>query len=50
VIHTVIEVSGRTSFKPFHQTTAGRRTVPLPRGLVALLREHVESSRAGKPG
>jgi integrase len=50
VIRTVIEVSGHTSFKPFPKTTAGRRTVPLPSWLVALLREHIERYPRGASG
>jgi integrase len=50
VIRTVIEVDGHTPFKPFPKTTAGRRTVPLPGWLVALLREHVESYPRGEAG
>jgi len=50
VIRTVIEVSGHTSFKPFPKTTAGRRTVPVPRWLVALLREHLEHYPRGEAG
>jgi len=50
VIRTVIEVSGHTSFKPFPKTTAGRRTVPLPGWLVALLREHLATYPRGESG
>lgn len=41
VIRTVVEVSGRTSFKPFPKSVAGRRTVPLPPWLVAIIEEHL---------
>jgi integrase len=50
VVRTVIEVSGRTAFKPFPKTGAGRRSVPLPAWLVALLREHVETYPRGEAG
>lgn len=42
VIRTVVEVSGHTSFKPYPKSSAGRRTVPLPRWLVPIIREHLE--------
>jgi integrase len=48
VIRTVIEVSGRTSFKPFPKTGAARRSVPLPAWLVALSREHIETYPRGE--
>lgn len=48
VIRTVIEVSGHTSFKPYPKSTAGRRTVPLPGWLVALLREHTSRYPLGE--
>ena len=41
VIRTVIEVAGHASFKPFPKSAAGRRTVPIPTWLLALLREHL---------
>jgi integrase len=41
VIRTVVEVSGHTTFKPYPKSRAGRRTVPLPGWLVALIREHL---------
>jgi integrase len=50
VIRTVIEVSGHTSFKPYPKTGAGRRTVPLPGWLVALLREHIAIYPRGEAG
>jgi integrase len=50
VVRTVIEVSGRTAFKPFPKTGAGRRSVPLPAWLVTLLREHVETYPRGEAG
>jgi integrase len=40
VIRTVTEVAGRTSFKPFPKSAAGRRLVPLPAWLVPIMREH----------
>lgn len=42
VIRTVVEVSGRTSFKPFPKSRAGRRTVPLPGWLLPIIREHLD--------
>jgi integrase len=42
VVRTVVEVSGHTSFKPFPKSAAGRREVPLPAWLVAIIREHLE--------
>jgi integrase len=42
VVRTVVEVSGNTSFKPFPKSAAGRREVPLPSWLVAIIREHLE--------
>ncbi|HEY3691360.1 MAG TPA: tyrosine-type recombinase/integrase [Pseudonocardiaceae bacterium] len=42
VIRTVVEVAGHTSFKPFPKSAAGRRTVPVPPWLVAIIREHLE--------
>ena len=43
VLRTVIEVSGRTSFKPFPKSSAGRRTVPLPGWLVPMIRHHLDT-------
>jgi integrase len=40
VIRTVTEVAGRTSFKPFPKSAAGRRVVPLPAWLLPIIREH----------
>ncbi|MCS7483397.1 tyrosine-type recombinase/integrase [Umezawaea endophytica] len=42
VVRTIIEVSGRTSFKPFPKSRAGRQEIPLPSWLVPILREHIE--------
>ena len=42
VIRTVVEVGGHTSFKPYPKSSAGRRTVPLPRWLVPIISEHLE--------
>jgi integrase len=42
VIRTIVEVSGNTSFKPFPKSAAGRRQVPLPSWLVAIIREHLD--------
>ena len=50
VIRTIIEVSGKTSFKPFPKSVAGRRTVPLPPWLVEIIREHRENYRPGENG
>jgi integrase len=51
VIRTVVEVSGRTSFKPFPKSVAGRRTVPLPPWLVAIIEEHPAVADGGsQPG
>jgi integrase len=43
VIRTVVEVSGHTTFKPYPKSRVGRRTVPLPGWLVALIRVHLAS-------
>lgn len=40
MIRTVIEVAGHTPFKPFPKSATGRRTVPIPSGLVLVIREH----------
>jgi integrase len=42
VIRTVVEVSGHTSFKPFPKSRAGRRTIPIPAWLTAIVRDHRE--------
>jgi integrase len=42
VIRTVVEVGGHTSFKPYPKSSAGRRTVPLPRWLMPIISEHLE--------
>jgi integrase len=42
VVRTVVEVSGNTSFKPFPKSAAGRREVPLPSWLIAIIREHLD--------
>ena len=42
VIRTVVEVAGRTSFKPYPKSRAGRRTVPLPAFVAELLRERTK--------
>ncbi len=41
VIRTVIEVSGRTSFKAFPKSAAGRRTIPVPGWLVSVIAAHL---------
>lgn len=38
----MVEVGGRTSFKPYPKSGAGRRTVPLPAWLVPIIREHLD--------
>lgn len=48
VVRTVIEVSGHTSFKPYPKSTAGRRTVPIPAWLVAILRTHIDDHALGE--
>lgn len=42
VIRTVIEVNGHTSFKPFPKSSAGRRTVPIPRWVMPILLDHLD--------
>ena len=42
VIRTVVEVSGHTSFKPFPKSRAGRRTIPIPAWLGAIIGGHLE--------
>ena len=49
-VRTIIEVSGRTSFKPFPKSTAGRRTVPLPPWLVEIIHEHCQNYPRGEHG
>ncbi len=41
VVRTVVEVAGKRTFKPFPKSTAGRRTVPLPRWVVSEIRDHM---------
>lgn len=50
VIRTVIEVNGNTSMKPFPKSSAGRRTIPLPAWVVALLRGHLDMYPLGAGG
>jgi integrase len=42
VIHTVVEVSGHTSFKPHPKSSAGRCAIPLPAWLVPIIHEHLD--------
>lgn len=42
VIRTVVEVAGRTEFKPYPKSRAGQRSVPLPDWLVTSIREHLD--------
>ncbi|MBF6473712.1 MULTISPECIES: tyrosine-type recombinase/integrase [Nocardia] len=50
VIRTVTEVAGHVEFKPFPKSRAGRRTVPLPKWLVAELREYMRTYQRGPHG
>ncbi|WP_216911503.1 tyrosine-type recombinase/integrase [Nocardia noduli] len=50
VVRTVTEVSGRTEFKPFPKSAAGRRTVPLPAWVVAELRAYMGDNPTGERG
>jgi integrase len=50
VVRTVIEVNGNTSMKPFPKSSAGRRTIPLPPWVVAMLREHLDTYPTGAAG
>jgi integrase len=50
VIRTVIEVNGHTSMKPFPKSSAGRRTIPLPPWVMAMLRKHLDTYPAGAAG
>jgi integrase len=50
VRRTVIEVAGHTSFKPFPKSAAGRRSIPLPGWVVAVLREHLDTYPLGAGG
>src|SRR4030081_229218 len=43
VIRTVVEVAGTTSFKQFPKSRAGQRSVPLPRWVTSMLREHIDT-------
>lgn len=51
VIRTVTEVAGHTAFKPYPKSAAGRRTIPLPTWVVAIIREHMQRwpTEAGAP-
>lgn len=42
VVRTVVEVGGRTEFKPYPKSRAGQRSVPLPGWLVAIIAEHLD--------
>lgn len=50
VIRTVVEVSGRTAFKLYPKSDAGRRTIPLPDWLIPILREHTARYQPGRAG
>lgn len=50
VIRTVVEVSGRSSIKPYPKSGAGRRSVPLPGWLVEIIRLHLNKYPAGAEG
>lgn len=50
VIRTVIEVSGHTSIKPYPKSSAGRRSIPLPGWLVAMMKEHLAEFPAPESG
>uniref|UniRef100_UPI002AD40EEC tyrosine-type recombinase/integrase n=1 Tax=Frankia sp. Cr1 TaxID=3073931 RepID=UPI002AD40EEC len=39
IVETLVEVSGKITPKPFPKSKAGRRTVPIPAGLVGMLRD-----------
>ncbi|MGH3828390.1 MAG: tyrosine-type recombinase/integrase [Pseudonocardiaceae bacterium] len=47
VIRTVAEVSGHTAFKPYPKSAAGRRTVPLPPWLIAVISHHLTTYPPG---
>lgn len=46
VVETLVEVSGKITPKPYPETRAGRRTVPIPPELVAILTNHRTRSNA----
>jgi integrase len=50
VIRTVVEVAGTSSFKQFPKSRAGRRSVPLPRWVTTMLREHINTYPPSGPG
>jgi hypothetical protein len=50
VIRTVVEVNGHTAFKLYPKSGAGRRTIPLPDGLLPILRDHVTRYDPGRGG
>lgn len=50
MIRTVVEVNGRTAFKLYPKSGAGRRTIPLPDWLLPILRDHIARYRAGRAG
>jgi integrase len=50
VIRTVVEINGHTAFKLYPKSGAGRRTVPLPDWLVAMLRDHTMRYPLAEPG
>lgn len=50
VIRTVVEVNGHTAFKLYPKSGAGRRSIPLPDWLLAILRDHTARYRPGRAG
>jgi integrase len=46
VIRTVVEISGHTAFKPYPESAAGRRTIPLPPWLTEIT-DHLASYALG---
>jgi integrase len=50
IIRTVVEVSGRTAFKPYPKSAASQRTVPIPAWLAPILAEHRDWYEPGERG
>lgn len=50
VIRTVVEVSGRSTIKPYPKSAAGRRIVPIPTWVLDILRPHLDNHPAGHEG
>lgn len=46
----MVEVNGQTAFKLYPKSGAGRRTIPLPDGLLPILRGHITHYRPGRAG